>query len=121
MVAVAIDEEHAIAKETGTSVVIFCKEQILEWVAGGNVIGWPTATLTLDGFKEGRDGGIGDPRDSAPRHDWVTIRMEEEIDIEVGKLRSGLGHDLDTEMPPMGPTSRLSTISEHAGASDPSP
>ena len=64
---------------------------------------------------------MDDPRDTAPKNDWVTIRMEEEIDLAVGTLRSSLGQEPDTAVPHTSPTSRLSTISEHAGASDPSP
>ena len=122
VVAVAVDEEHGIAKQAGTSIVIFCKEQILEWVAGDTVTGWPTATLSLSGLEERGDGKFGDLRDQAPRHDWITVRMEEEIDLELGRLRSehyrNLGAeadadaDADADEDPPAAASRLSTISE---------
>ena len=121
VVVVKIDEECEVAKATGTSAVIFCKEQILDWTAGGHIEGWPTAALTLEGFQSGARGSVNDPRDEAPETEWVTIKMEEEIDAAVSNLRRDLGRSIDMGVPQTSPTSRLSTISEHASASDPSP
>ena len=124
VIAVAIDEEHGIAKKSGTSIVIFCKEQILEWVAGDKVIGWPTATLSLSGLERRGDGPFGDPRDQAPMHDWITVRVDEEIDLKLGRLRdehyqnldagSSSSADDDADDEPQAAASRLSTISEQA-------
>ena len=122
VIAVAIDPEHAIAKNTGTSMVIFCKEQILEWIYGGKVTGWPTATISLHGFETRGDGGYGDARDQKPQHDWVTLRMEEEIERRRGLLQDAArvapGTDDsapeadDEDMDPVRNTSLLSRISE---------
>ena len=120
VMAVAIDENHGIAHTAGASVVIFCKEQILEWVAGGKVIGWPTASLSLHGLESRGAGPYRDPRDEMPRCDWVTLRMEEEIELRVGRMRDAAsrliqegpeGDGNDDDDPPGGP-SRLGTISE---------
>ena len=101
--------------------MIFCKEQILDWVSGRHTEGWPMAALTLEGFQTSARGSVRDPRDEAPETDWVTIKTEEEIDAAVSNLRRNLGHAIDAGVPQISPTSRLSTISEHASASDPSP
>ena len=126
VVAVAIDEEHEIVKVAGVSIVIFCKEQILEWVAGGKIVGWPTASLSLQGLESRGAGPYDDPRDMMPRCDWVTLRQEEEIQLRVGRMRDAVarrvpvdpeelpaadGGDDDDNDPARLP-SHLSTISE---------
>ena len=89
------------------------------WTTGKYIEGWPTAALTLEGFQSGAGSSMQDPRDEAPETEWVTLKMEKEIDMAVSNLRSQLGRSIDGGIPQISPTSRLSTISEHA--SDPSP
>ena len=127
VIAVAIDEEHGIAKKSGTSIVVFCKEQVLEWIAGERVIGWPTATLSLSGLERRGDGPFKDPRDQMPLHDWISVHMEEEIELKVGRLRDEHYRNLNAESSssaeddgddePPAAASRLSTISEQASPS----
>ena len=99
VVVVKIGEECEVAQATGTSAVIFCKEQILDWTTGKYIEGWPTAALTLEGFQSSAGSAMQDPRDEAPETEWVSLKMEEEIDMAVSNLRSRLGQATDSSIP----------------------